>query len=172
MLRNRWLGLHLGLAFMACALATPVHAARTKSKDKSEEPKPDKATVLYEKGVQLAEAGEFEKALEQFEKSDRERPNDAETLNMMAFANRKLGRLETAFELYDRALAVRADFPQAREYLGEAHIQAALEQVRILRGYGPSGAEELAQLLAAFEEAAFRLGIAGESRSGAAQRKW
>lgn len=172
MLAPRKLALYLLAALVACLMTMPTHAARTKSKEKSEAPAPDKASELYEKGLELVDAGEFEKALEQFEKSDRERPNDAETLNMMAFANRKLGRLEAAFELYDQALAVRADFPQAREYLGEAHIQAALEQVRVLRSYGPSGAEELKQLLAAFEEAAFRLGVGSESRSGAAQRKW
>jgi tetratricopeptide (TPR) repeat protein len=135
--------------------------------------KKDKATAYYEEGVQLAETGDFDKALERFEKANKERKNDADILNMMAFAQRKLGRLNEAFENYARALEIRPDFPQAREYLGEAHLQAALEQAKILSEYGSLGEEELAQLMAAFEEAAWRLGIRTDgNRSGSAERKW
>jgi tetratricopeptide (TPR) repeat protein len=154
------------------APSTAVDAAPTGAKEEAKPPKADKATELYNKGLELVEAGDFEKALEQFGSADRERKNDPEILNMLAFTKRKLGRLDEAFEIYAKALSIRSDFPQAREYLGEAHIQAALEQVRILRSYGASGEEELRQLLAAFEEAAYRLGLGNEPRSGAAPRKW
>lgn len=139
----------------------------------SEKEEKDKATKYYEEGVKLAEDGDFDKAIDRFERANRERENDADILNMLAFTQRKLGRLDDAFENYARALEIRPDFPQAREYLGEAYIQAALEQVKILRGYGSKGEQELAQLMAAFEEAAWRLGIrGGQGQSGSATRKW
>jgi len=53
---------------------------------------------------------------------------------MLAFTQRKTGHLDDAFRNYRRALEISRPFPQAREYLGEAHIQAALQQVEILRG--------------------------------------
>lgn len=146
------------------------HAARTGKKDASE--KVDPATEHYNKGLDLVTAGDFDAAFEQFERANRERKNDPEILNMLAFTQRKRGHLDEAFTIYAKALQLQADFPQAREYLGEAHIQAALEQVRILRSYGAAGEAELRALLAAFEEAAFRLGLGKESGAGAGQRKW
>ena len=161
----------LFILILATASTTSI-AAPSSSEEKTEESKVDKATEHYNKGLEHAEAGNFEKALKEFERADKERKNDPEILNMMAFSNRKLGKLDEAFKIYEKALGVRPDFPQAREYLGEAHIQAALEQVRILRGYGAAGEEELRKLLSAFAEAAFRLGLGHESRSGGAERKW
>ena len=35
---------------------------------------------------------------------------------------------DEAFSLYGRALRLRPEFPEAREYVGEAHIDAALER--------------------------------------------
>ncbi len=156
----------------AALVANETSDAARPSKDEEAPKQVDKATELYNQGLEHVEAGDFEAALEHFERANRERKNDPEIVNMMAFTQRKLGRLDEAFELYDKALKLRPEFPQAREYLGEAHLQAALEQVRILRGYGPSGEQELQQLMAAFEAAAFRLGLGKEPRSGAAARRW
>ena len=164
----------LGLAFAALS---PVQAARTGEKEQQPQAQPeqkvDRATEYYNQGLALVEAGNFEKALDLFKKANKERDDDPEILNMLAFTQRKLGRLEQAFENYARALELRPEFPQAREYLGEAYLQAALEQVRILNGYGSSGEKELAQLRAAFEKAAWQLGVGAQpSRSGAPERKW
>lgn len=164
----------LVVATLATAFASPsvVDAEPSSSKQQKDAPKADKATEHYNSGLELVKAGDFEKALEEFGRADRERRNDPDILNMLAFTKRKLGRLDEAFEIYTKALSIRSEFPQAREYLGEAHLQAALEQVRILRGYGASGEEELRALLAAFEEAAFRLGIGKKPGSSTAPRKW
>ncbi|MGQ0720090.1 MAG: tetratricopeptide repeat protein [Candidatus Eiseniibacteriota bacterium] len=126
------------------------------------EAKADEADQMYQRGMELAEAGKFEEALVRFEQANKKRKNDAEILNMLAFCQRKTGDLEHAFENYGKALEIRPDFPQAREYLGEAHLQAALQQVEILRGYGAEGEKELGRLVAAVKMAA------GEAVSGKA----
>ena len=172
MFRKRAFAVLVVSILAASSVTSTSHAARSGSKEKTEESKVDKAMEHYNTGLELVEAGDFEKAFKEFGRANKERKNDPEILNMLAFTTRKLGRLDEAFEIYAQALSVRSEFPQAREYLGEAHIQAALEQVRILRGYGPSADEELRQLLSAFEEAAFRLGLGKETRSGTAKRKW
>ena len=168
------------LAFTA-ALAVVAQAARTGEKEPQQQqqpgqqaPKADKAAEYYNQGLALVEAGDFEKAVKQFEKADKERQDDPEILNMLAFTQRKTGKLDKAFENYARALELRPDFPQAREYLGEAHLQALLEQVRLLGTYGPKGEKELGQLRDAFAKAAWQLGVGGQQpqTSGSAERKW
>jgi hypothetical protein len=73
---------------------------------------------------------------------------------MIAYTQRKTGKLDDAFENYHKALGMRPKFPEAREYLGEAHIQAALLQIDILREYGKDGETELAQLVSVLRRAA------------------
>jgi tetratricopeptide (TPR) repeat protein len=73
---------------------------------------------------------------------------------MLGFCLRKLGRVKEALANYEKALKLKPDFPEAREYYGEAHLQngnleAALEQYRILE---QSGSEEAQELLAKIEE--------------------
>ena len=53
-------------------------------------------------------------------------------LNMLAYVQRKLGQTDEALESYRKALKLRPQFPEAREYLGEVYIQASLEQIDIL----------------------------------------
>lgn len=118
------------------------------------EPKRDEGQELFDRGLQLVKEGNFEGARERFEKAVSKRKNDPDFLNMLAYTQRKTGNLEDAFENYEKALGQRPKFPQAREYLGEAHLQAALLQVEVLRGYGPEGKKELDVLAAAFARAA------------------
>jgi tetratricopeptide (TPR) repeat protein len=114
----------------------------------------DEADLMYARGMELVAEGKYEDALGRFEKAHKKRKKDPEILNMLAYTQRKIGKLEDAFENYQKALKLEPEFPQAREYLGEAHIQAALLQVEILRGYGPAGKEELDELVAALQRAA------------------
>ena len=82
------------------------------------------------------------------------------------------GKLDEAFKNYDKALSVRERFPQAREYLGEAHVQAALEQARLLQSYGADGEKDLAGLVAAFARAAVDLGITDPKQQAASHEGW
>lgn len=150
-------------SFVACFLVTLVLTlliaglalteAHASGSDTKEEPK-NTADSLYNEGVKLAEEGRHAAARVKFEEAHELKSDDADILNMLAFTMRKTGDLEQAFEVYQRALAQRDQFPQAREYLGEAHIQAALIQIQTLRSYGPEGEQELASLLDVLKRAA------------------
>ncbi len=125
-----------------------VDAAPSKPK-----PKTLSAGQLYDKGMAAVKAKDYEKALEQFQAAEKLEPRNADALNMIAYSNRKLGRLKVAFTYYNKALAVRERFPEAREYLGEAHLQAAILQAQVLESYGDEGSAQLAELVHAFEAA-------------------
>jgi tetratricopeptide (TPR) repeat protein len=121
------------------------------------DPKPalkNTAETLYNEGIVLAEEGRHAAALQKFRAAQELKADDPDILNMIAHSLRKTGELEEAFATYEKALQLRDRFPQAREYLGEAHLQAALIQVQILRSYGTEGEEELATLLEALKRAA------------------
>jgi len=123
------------------------------SSDSDDSDKKDDATAFFDAGMTLAKAGSFDAARKKFEAANKARKNDPDILNMLAYTQRKTDRLDEAFETYARALDKRSKFPQAREYLGEAHLQAALEQVGVLRSYGDEGAEHAESLIAAFHAA-------------------
>ncbi len=136
----------------------------------------DEAQALFDRGMKLVEDGNFEAARERFEKAVAKTKNDPDYLNMLAYTQRKTGHLDDAFETYEKALGQRAKFPQAREYLGEAHLQAALLQVEVLRGYGAEGKKQLDELVAAFQRAATTLQAepmgAGNANAGVDPKAW
>ena len=51
------------------------------------------------------------------------------------------GKLEQALSNYSRALRLQPNSPQARQNLGEAHIQAAMQQLDALRSDGSAHEE-------------------------------
>ncbi len=117
----------------------------------------DEAILLYKKGVQADKSGDYTNAinfLQQAYKLDKKNPN---ILNMLAHSQRKTGKIDEALENYRRALNLRPKFPEAREYLGEAYIQAALREIETLKGYGREGAGNREELIRAFKQAAANL---------------
>jgi Tfp pilus assembly protein PilF len=118
---------------------------------------PQAAAALYQQGLDAAHGGEFARALALFEKAGAEDKDNADILTMTAFCQRKLGQLDAAFAAYRRALALKPRNPQAREYLGEAHLQALLAEIETLRGYGAEGKEPLEHLKKAVKDATAKL---------------
>ena len=112
------------------------------------------AKELYEKGEKAADAENFAEALGYFEKAAEAAPEDPDVLNMLAYSQRKLGKIDEALENYHHALELRPEFPEAREYLGEAYIQAALREIEILGSYGSEAEEPREELIEAFKKAA------------------
>lgn len=110
----------------------------------------------YTEGLELVASQDYEKALERFQVAIQADPSNPDVLNMLAFTQRKSGDLRSAFATYARALGARSEFPQAREYLGEAHIQAAMEEILTLKGYGAESEAHLAALIDALVGAAER----------------
>ena len=104
------------------------------------------AADLFRKGAESVKIGKYEEAVKLFESANGKDKNNPEILNMLAYSKRKLGRLDEALENYGQALKLRPKFPQAREYLGEAHLQALLLQLQTLESYGAEGAKEAEKL--------------------------
>ncbi len=100
---------------------------------------------------------EYRKALSYFQKAYKKNPYSPDTLNMLAFCQRKTGDFDSAIKNYKKALERRSNFPEAREYLGEAYIQLAMQQVEILKGYGSKGEHALEDLSETIQDAASSL---------------
>jgi len=109
---------------------------------------------LYQKGIEATNSGDFDKAIDDFQQALQLKADDADALNMLAHAQRKTGKIDEALENYKKALRLQPNFPQAREYLGEAYIQAALMEMDTLKDEGPDGQEQLKILQAALRDAA------------------
>jgi cytochrome c-type biogenesis protein CcmH/NrfG len=107
--------------------------------------------------MQLVEKGKFVEARMAFELARRLTPTQPDVLNMLAYTQRKTGALDLAIANYKNALRQRPDFPQAREYLGEAYVQAALRELTALERAGPSAGNEYAALLRALHDMAGEL---------------
>src|SRR5262245_25990880 len=120
----------------------------------------------YAKGMDLAKSEQYKEARQVFEELAAKQPKNPDVLNMLAFTQRKTGDLDQALDNYHAALKIKPKFPQAREYLGEAYLQAAMREAETLKGYGSN--EELHKLAAAFQEAASKLeaNAKGDAKSG------
>jgi len=171
-LQRRWLGSVFSLAIVLTACVGGAIAAGTGSKETSTETPMDAATQMYEQGLKEVEKQNFDAALGLFERANKSRKNDAEILNMLGFTQRKVGRLDDAFKSYAKALDIQPEFPQAREYLAEAHLQAAMEQMRVLREAGTAAQAEVALLLDAFAKAAWTVGAGAKPAPGDSARRW
>jgi tetratricopeptide (TPR) repeat protein len=155
-------------AMLILALSALTYAGSQKVSDASQSSGPpriensDSATVqatlsLYDQGVAAGNAGDYPKAVDLFQQALKADPNNPDILNMLAHAQRKSGPMDdvlmdAAMDNYWKALKIRPDFPEAREYLGEAYLQGLLKQVILLKGYGASGKEQLKALTEAFDE--------------------
>jgi tetratricopeptide (TPR) repeat protein len=126
----------------AFLLAAPVFAAGDSSSESTEAAAPkcttgqvmkEKACVavkgsgladkdFYDQAVKLATEGQYDWSLQVLaEMKDQGTP---EVLNYLGYNNRKAGRVDIAIEHYLKAIALKPDFVQAREYLGEGYVTA------------------------------------------------
>ena len=111
----------------------------------------DQTRSTYEEAVALIEGADYEDALQVLEKLNREASGNADVLNMLGFAHRKLGRMETAFDYYREALGIEPRHLGANEYLGELYLETgelekAEERLGQLVVACPSGCEERDEL--------------------------
>ncbi|MEL6999997.1 MAG: tetratricopeptide repeat protein [Pseudomonadota bacterium] len=84
-------------------------------------------------------------------------PKDADALNLLGYAYRKLKQWEKSRTYYERALTVDPAHKGALEYMGELELQtgnpgAARTLLIRLQSACPDGCEELDDLLEAFQE--------------------
>ena len=115
----------------------------------------------YERAVERIETGDYEDAIRILDRLNREESGNADVLNMLGFAHRKLSRMEPAFEFYQEALAIDPRHLGANEYLGELYLEtgeleSAQGRLDELAAACPSGCEEhseLAEAIAAYKSA-------------------
>ena len=64
----------------------------------------------------------FTKARTKFDEATRADPKLAQAWNGLGYSNRKLGDYKAALAAYDKAIELRAGYPEATEYRGEAYL--------------------------------------------------
>ncbi len=118
----------------------------------------------YRKGVRKVEQQSYSEAESLFLQSIDEGRKVAESYNMLGYVRRKQGKYRNAMQAYYKALDRKQDFPEAREYLGEAYLMAAREQLdQIRENYGTEH-EAYRELETAFVTLAKKLRV--ETKNG------
>ena len=112
-----------------------------------------KAAKKYENDGKVEKANKrYMKALKLLIKSNKSKPNKADTLNYLGFTTRKLGDFEKGEEYYLKGLAIEPDHIGINEYLGELYvatnrIELAKERLEILKGCNCEEYQELKEII-------------------------
>jgi tetratricopeptide (TPR) repeat protein len=107
----------------------------------------DAPRAAYLDAVALINSGRFEQAIAGLKTLGAQIGPNADVLNYLGYASRKLGRFEVALGYYDQALALDPSHRGAREYLGELFVELrqmdkARAQLAVLDGLCPFGCPE------------------------------
>ncbi|MFX1521238.1 MAG: tetratricopeptide repeat protein [Promethearchaeota archaeon] len=84
----------------------------------------------FVKGNEYFEQGEFEKAIEEYQKAVEIDPNFYQAWNKMGDAYNTLGNAEQALECYERSLEIKPDQPVIRDYSEKTKKKRALAGAR------------------------------------------
>ena len=111
-----------------------------------------RAKKLEKKGKIEKANKRYEKALEYLVKSNKEKPNQPDTLNYLGFATRKLGDYEKGEEYYLLGLQIDPDHKGINEYLGELYvvtdrIDLAKERLSVLKNCNCEEYKELKEII-------------------------
>ena len=112
-----------------------------------------KAAKKYEiKGKNKKAKKRYERALKFLIKSNKEKPNQADTLNYLGFATRKLGDYKKGEEYYLLGLKIDPNHKGINEYLGELYvvtnrINLAKERLNVLKSCNCEEYEELKEII-------------------------
>ena len=124
-------------------------------------------TSNYDKAVKLIKAAKkyeidgkvdrakkrYERALKFLVKSNKSKPNKADTLNYLGFTTRKLGDFENGEKYYLQGLAIDPKHKGINEYLGELYVATnrhnlAVERLEVLKGCGCEEYDQLKAVIA------------------------
>ena len=145
------------IIFFYLALVVSSYGAATSGSSSSSNY--DKGASLIKKAKKLESKGKIEKANKRYEKayeylikSNEKNPNQADTLNYLGFALRKLGNFEEAEKYYLQGLNIKPDHNGINEYLGELYIQTnrielAKERLEVLKNCKCEEYDELKELI-------------------------
>ena len=119
----------------------------------------DKGAYIIKKAKKYEEKGKIKKATIQYEKalkylikSNKEKPNQPDTLNYLGFASRKLGNFEVAEKYYLEGLKIKPNHKGINEYLGELYIKTnrielAKQRLEVLKDCACEEYSELKELI-------------------------
>ncbi len=113
-----------------------------------------KAAKKYESDGKTEKANKrYMKALKLLIKSNKSKPNKADTLNYLGFTTRKLGDFEGGEKYYLQGLAIEPNHIGINEYLGELYvatnrIDLANERLKILESCNCKEYDSLKQIIA------------------------
>ena len=119
----------------------------------------DKGASLIKKAKKLEKKDKiektnkrYEKAFEYLIKSNKETPNQPDTLNYLGYASRKLGNFEVAEKYYLEGLKIKPDHKGINEYLGELYIKTnridlARQRLEVLKACNCEEYDELKELI-------------------------
>ena len=146
--------------FLLAFLSTNSFSAGTSSSSDSNVTDYSKAVKLvksakkYESNGKTDKANKrYEKALKLLVKSNKKKPNKADTLNYLGFTTRKLGDYENGEKYYLQGLAIEPNHIGINEYLGELYvvtnrIDLANERLKILESCNCKEYDSLKQIIA------------------------
>ena len=111
-----------------------------------------RAKKLEKKGKIEKANKRYKKALEYLIKSNKEKPNQPDTLNYLGFATRKLGDYEKGEEYYLLGLQIDPEHKGINEYLGELYvvtgrIDLAKERLNVLKNCNCEEYKELKEII-------------------------
>jgi len=111
-----------------------------------------RAKKLEKKGKIEKANKRYEKALEYLIKSNKEKPNQPDTLNYLGFATRKLGNYEKGEKYYLLGLQIDPNHKGINEYLGELYvvterIDLAKERLSVLKNCNCEEYKELKEII-------------------------
>jgi Flp pilus assembly protein TadD len=112
----------------------------------------DKAKKFEEDGKQKKAEKQYENAQKLLIKSNEDEPNNADTLNYLGFATRKLGDLNLGEKYYLQGLAIEPKHNGINEYLGELYVvtnkmDLANERLEALRNCNCEEFQELKEII-------------------------
>ena len=112
-----------------------------------------KVAKKYEQKGKVDKANKrYEKALKLLVKSNKKKPNNADTLNYLGFTTRKLGNYEKGEKYYLEGLAIEPNHTGINEYLGELYvvtnrIDLAKKRLEILKSCNCEEYQELKEII-------------------------
>ena len=150
----------LATFFILILLSTNSYSAGTSSSSDSGSSYYSKAVKLVKAAKKFENDGKIEKAdkrymkaLKLLIKSNKSKPNKADTLNYLGFTTRKLGDYENGEKYYLQGLAIEPNHIGINEYLGELYvatnrIDLANERLKILESCNCKEYDSLKQIIA------------------------
>ena len=145
--------------FIFFSLTNNSYSASTSSDGASTKSNYDKAVKLIKSAKRYESKGKNEKAKKRYGKaikllikSNKEKPNQADTLNYLGFATRKIGNYEEGEKYYLLGLKIDPNHAGINEYLGELYVATnrldlAMQRLKVLKNCNCEEYQELKDII-------------------------